>query len=100
MLYTMAAKNFRTGPQPGSSVPTRVMTRDPEQKLHHSKALHASNTTVGRSSKSVKCEPSYGNLNFHENQRVPPVVFAIFSKGPPFVFSKKIFFLKLTSALS
>ena len=61
----MASKKFRNGPQPGSSVPTRVMTRDPGQKLHHSKALHARNTTVGHLSKSVKYEPSYGHLNFH-----------------------------------
>ena len=65
MLYPMASKKFRTGPQPGSSVPTRVMTRDPGQKLHRLKALHASNTTVGHSSKSVKYEPIYGHLNFH-----------------------------------
>ena len=65
ILYPMAAKKFRTGPQPGSSVPTRVMTRDPKQNIHHSKALHASNPTVGHSSKSVKYEPSYGHLNFH-----------------------------------
>ena len=65
MLYPMASKKFRTGPQPGSSVPTRVMTRDPGQKIRHSKGLHASNTTVGHSSKSVKYEPSYGHLNFH-----------------------------------
>ena len=61
----MALKKFRTGPQPGSSVPTRVMTRDPRQIIHHSKGLHASNSTVGHSSKSVKYEPSYGHLNFH-----------------------------------
>ena len=64
MLYPIASKKFRTGPQPGSSVPTRVMTRNPVQKIHHSKALHASNLTVGHSSKSVKYEPSYGHLNF------------------------------------
>ena len=85
-------KKILTGPQPGSSVPTRVMTRDPEQNIHHSKALHASNPTVGHSSKSVKYEPSYGHLNFHENQRVPPLVFTIFFKGLPFGFWKIIFF--------
>ena len=37
------------------------MTRDPRQKLHHSKALHARNTTVGHLSKSVKYEPSYSH---------------------------------------
>ena len=67
MLYQMASKKFRTGPQPGSSVPIRVMTRDPGQKLQHSKALHVSNLTVGHSSKSVKYEPSYGHLNFHSS---------------------------------
>ena len=56
MFYPIALKKFRTGPRPGSSVPTRVMTRDPGQKLHHSKALHARNTTVGHLSKSVKYE--------------------------------------------
>ena len=65
MLYTMASKKFRTGPQPGSSVPTRVMTRDPGQDIHHSKTLNASNPTVGHSSKSVKYDPSYGHLNLH-----------------------------------
>ena len=64
MLYPMSSKKFRTGPQPGSSVPTRVMTRDPGQRLHHSKGLHTSNTTVGHSSKSAKYEPSYAHLNF------------------------------------
>ena len=64
MLYPMALKKFRTGPPPGSLVPIRVMTRDPGQKLHHSKAIHARNTTVGHSSKSVKYELSYGHLNF------------------------------------
>ena len=58
-------KNLGTGPQPGSSVPTRVLTRDPKQDIHHSKAIHASNPTVGHLSKSVKYEPSYGHLNFH-----------------------------------
>ena len=65
MLYLMASKKFRTGPQPGSSVPTRVMTRDPGQKLYHSKAIYARNTTVGHSSRSVGYAPSYGHLNFH-----------------------------------
>ena len=65
MLYPMASKKFRTGPQPGSSVPTRVMTRYPGQKIYHSKALHASNPTVGHSSKSIKYELNYGHLNFH-----------------------------------
>ena len=65
MLYPMASKKFRTGPQPGSSVSTRVMTRDPGQNIHHSKALHARNPAVGHSSKSVEYEPSYGHLNFH-----------------------------------
>ena len=64
MLYPMASKKLWTGPQPGSSVPTRVMTRDPGHKLHHSKALHARNPTIGHLSKSVKHEPSYGHLNF------------------------------------
>ena len=65
MLYPMEPKKFRTGPQPGSSVPTRVMTRDPRQTIHNLKALYAWNTTVGHSSKSVEYEPSYGHLNFH-----------------------------------
>ena len=62
MLYPMASKKIRTGPQPGSSVPTKVMTRDPGQKIYHSKALYARNPTVGQ---SVKYEPSYDHLNFH-----------------------------------
>ena len=64
MLYPMASKKFQTGPLPGSSVPTRVMTRDPKQNIHHLKVLYASNPP-GHSSKSIKYEPSYGHLNFH-----------------------------------
>ena len=41
------------------------MTRDPKQNIHHLKALHASNPTVGQSSKLVTYELSYGHLNFH-----------------------------------
>ena len=58
-------KKFRAGPQPGSSVPTRVMPCDPKQDIYHLKALHASNTTISQSSRLVKYEPSYGHLNFH-----------------------------------
>ena len=65
MLYPMASKKFRTGPQPGSSVPTRVMTRDPKQDIHHSKALVPSNPKVGHSSRLVEYKPSYGYLKFH-----------------------------------
>ena len=46
----------------GSSVPTRVMTRDPGEKLDHSKALYASNPTVGHLSGLVEYEPSYGPI--------------------------------------
>ena len=38
-MASVHCNSDRPQAQPGSSVPTRVMTRDPGQKLHHSKAL-------------------------------------------------------------
>ena len=55
------------------------MTRDPRQKLHHSKALHVMNTTVGHLSKSVKYEPSYSHssllspIKFLKNGKKNPI---------------------------
>ena len=54
-----------------ATVPTRAMTRDPGQNIHHSKRpLQTSNKTVDHSSRLVEYDPSYGILNFHENPRV------------------------------
>ena len=70
MLYPMVRKKFWTGPQPGSSVPDRVMTRESRQKMSHSKEIYARNTTVGHSSKSVKYEPSYENLKIGSHKPI------------------------------
>ena len=87
MLYPMAAKKFRTGPRPGSSVPTRVMTREPEQTIHHSKALHARNPMVGHSSKLIGYEPS--PFEFSLTNVIPLSVIKIFKKINFWLFDQK-----------